>query len=403
MAREGRVGSSPRPDREGGADPGVPAPIRILHTSDLHLDGRFSGVIDPEIRTQRRWEHREVLRRIIDLAEEEDVHLLLFVGDLFDEATYGIETLLLMIDEFRRIHPRKVFIAPGLSDAYHRRSPYAALDWGDNVHIFRKNTFTSVFLPDFGARVYGIAPPGDRKEANLLRSFSPLKDDTVQIALHYGSNLDHIPEGAETPYPFKEKDAKATGVHYLALGGYPSFSKFGRRPVACYPGMPEGTGFDTPGEKVVVLAQVSRKRVSIRRHTVSARVFGEETVDLGGVGTVDGVVRAIEAALAGRDRPDAFIQVRLVGRPKPSLVLDPADLGQRVPVDHGLLQIVDETQTFPDWRAYSEEKTLAGELVRTMQKQANQDESGRRERVRDYGLVSLVGKRELRLRKPPSA
>lgn len=380
----------------------MPSPIKILHTSDLHLDSRFCGITDPGLRARRRREHREVVRRIVDLAREEDVDLLLFVGDLFEDSTYQFETIAYLVEEFRRMHPKPVFIAPGLSDAYHSRSPYSLFEWGENVHIFGKDTFSSLCLTEVGATVHGAASDREHLEENPLKGIQAVNDGSIEIGMVYGSNLDRVPEGAESPFPFHEQDARATGVHFLALGGYHTFQKFGKKPIGCYPGMPEGTGFSELGEKVVVLAELDGKKVTLQRRSVSQRTFDDVLVDLSGLEKVDAVVRTIEAALEGKDRADAVIRVRLTGRPGPSVPLDAEDLAERVHLERGILQIVDETWPVPDWHEVGRRKTLAGEFARAMQGKFEKEGSARYEKVRDYGLGALIGKGNLRLGKPPA-
>ena len=381
----------------------MPASIKILHTSDLHLDSRFVGITDPASRAKRRKEHHDVVKRIVDLALEEEVDLALFVGDLFEESTYQLDTISFLVEEFGRLHPRPVFVGPGLSDAYHRKSPYDIFDWGENVHIFTKSRFSSVSIPDLGVRVHGVAPDRDRIEANLLRGLRARGDGLLEIGMLYGSSLDRVPEAADCPFPFREADVGRTGVHYLALGGYHSFQRFGTGPVACYPGMPEGTGFDQLGEKVVIIAEASRKEVTLSQQSVAMLVFKEVTIDLTGLSTVDGVVRALEHAVAAQDSKEALVRVRMIGCPPPGVDLAPANLAHRIHVERGHLEVLDETGPAPDWEEIRKRKTLAGAFARVLQKKVDSKESARYEKVRDYGLSALTGKEELKLgRKPPS-
>lgn len=380
---------------------GVPKPLRFLHSSDLHLDCRFVGITDAGLRARRRREHREVVTRIVDLAEEEDVDLLLLVGDLFEESTYQHETISYLVEEFRRLHPRPVFIAPGLCDAFHSDSPYAIFHWGENVTVFEKPTFTSIPLPDLGVTVHGIAPDPDALESNPLRGLRVRQDDSIHLAMAYASNLDRAPEGAERPFPFHEGDVQETGVDYLALGGYHSFQKFGKSPLACYPGMPEGTGFEEAGRKVVVLVEVDEEEVTLRQRSVEGITFVDTEVDIEGVSTVDGVVRKLEEAVGKEEVTKALVRVRLRGSPDPSLSLDPLDLAHRVHLEEGQVEVFDETRIVQDWRQVGDRQNLAGQFARAMQKKIDSKESARHERVRDYGLSALLGKGKLRLRKPP--
>ncbi|MCZ6601718.1 MAG: DNA repair exonuclease, partial [Planctomycetota bacterium] len=339
----------------------MPGSVKILHTSDLHLDSRFVGISDRAVRARRRGEHCQVIRRIVNLATSESVDLILIVGDLFDETTYQLETISYLVDEFRRFQPKQVFIAPGLVDAHHSQSPYALFDWGENVHIFESSEFSSVSIPELGVKVHGIAPDREHLEANFLENLRADGDESIQIGMLFGSNVDRVPGGAETPFPFSDEDVKSTGLDYLALGGYHSYQRFGSNTVACYSGMPEPTGFDELGEKCVVLAEVSREKVQVSPRNISGLVFHELDVDISGISATDKLARRVTKALKGQDRGGSLIRVRLVGTPDPGIVIDPPVLIQRVHWVPGHLQIEDRTGAEPDWADIHRKSTLAGE------------------------------------------
>jgi DNA repair exonuclease SbcCD nuclease subunit len=54
------------------------SPLRVLHTTDLHLDGDGDGA------DAHRGGERLVFRRIVDRVLADRVDLLLIAGDLFD-------------------------------------------------------------------------------------------------------------------------------------------------------------------------------------------------------------------------------------------------------------------------------------------------------------------------------
>ncbi len=65
--------------------------VRILHAADLHLDSRFEA-LGAQKAALRRAEQRDMLRRIIELAEREKAQIVLLSGDLFDSDRAYYET-----------------------------------------------------------------------------------------------------------------------------------------------------------------------------------------------------------------------------------------------------------------------------------------------------------------------
>ena len=105
-----------------GGGPNIRPPIRILHTSDIHIAGD-----DPSM---------EGLRAVVAKALELDVDIVLVAGDLFDSSRVGDEAVALTLSELKRFG-RPVVVIPGNHDCVDERSIYHRVDLtsaGD--HIF---------------------------------------------------------------------------------------------------------------------------------------------------------------------------------------------------------------------------------------------------------------------------
>ena len=81
--------------------------VRILHTGDLHLDSPFA-CLSPEKSEERRRELRETFSRLVTLAREEQVDLLLIAGDLFDADYVTARTASRIIEEFAALAPTEI-------------------------------------------------------------------------------------------------------------------------------------------------------------------------------------------------------------------------------------------------------------------------------------------------------
>ena len=102
--------------------------LRILHTSDWHLGRTLEG-------TSRLAEQREFINTLCDLAEAEDVHLILVTGDVFDTFNPSAEAENLFFSALERLARggrRGVVVIAGNHDSPERlraASPLA-LDYG---------------------------------------------------------------------------------------------------------------------------------------------------------------------------------------------------------------------------------------------------------------------------------
>ena len=70
--------------------------MRILHTADWHIGKRLQGY-------HRLNEQRDVLQEIIELADAEDVDMVLVAGDLFDTFSPSAEAQDLLYDTLKRL------------------------------------------------------------------------------------------------------------------------------------------------------------------------------------------------------------------------------------------------------------------------------------------------------------
>ena len=132
--------------------------LKVLHGADFHLDSPFSG-LKPDAAARRRGEQRELLARLTDLAREREADLVLLSGDLLDGDLVFRETVQALARALGEI-PCPVFLAPGNHDWYGPQSPYAALEWPGNVHLFTGPELGAVRLPELGCTVWGGGRPG---------------------------------------------------------------------------------------------------------------------------------------------------------------------------------------------------------------------------------------------------
>lgn len=218
--------------------------LHILHASDFHLDAPFVS-LSPEKAARRRSEQRDLITRLTDLARTRGADLVLLSGDLFDSAdTYAETTQALARTLGRTGCP--VLISPGNHDFYGPHSPYAALAWPENVHIFTRPELEAVELPGLNCSVHGAAFISPARDDSPLSGFTAPADGRTHVGILHGDV-----DGKGRYGPVSTDEIAASGLAYLALGHIHTASglqKSGNTYWA-YPGCPEGRGFDELGDK----------------------------------------------------------------------------------------------------------------------------------------------------------
>ena len=95
------------------------APVRVVHTSDIHLGRRFPN-LDRDAEKLRSDDVVRVFNELVDYVIKNKVHLLLIVGSLFDKIHPSRETVSTALRAFGRIHDAlpdaRIVLTPGQED-----------------------------------------------------------------------------------------------------------------------------------------------------------------------------------------------------------------------------------------------------------------------------------------------
>ncbi|MFT7601796.1 MAG: exonuclease SbcD [Acidimicrobiales bacterium] len=213
--------------------------LRLLHTSDVHIDGFGVG--------EREAEHAEVclcpLHGLEKLAKEHDVDGVMVVGDLFDHARVSGTGVAAVYELLHRL-PGECVVMVGNHDVHDERSIY---------HRFRQAVdVTDVLLLDdhdgsdhdmFGGalRVWGRAMDEHSPQFKPLHGVVPRpEDDAWFIAMGHGHYIDED-EPSHRSSLITPSDIAATKADYVALGHWHVTTDVSQGPVsAWYCGAPSG-------------------------------------------------------------------------------------------------------------------------------------------------------------------
>ena len=260
--------------------------LKLLHTADWHLGRRFPMFNEDQERGLTR-ARRDVVGRILDLAESRGVDAVLCAGDLFDEPAPAEEWWSAVLDELRSRSDwaRPVFLLPGNHDPLLPNSVY------QTGHPFRESLPSYVHVIDREDYEFQISDQAVlystpcRSHAGQLDPTAciPMRepgDERIRIGLVHGQTFDM--EGHQTNFPIDPQAAKERGLDYLALGDTHAFRELqnaGEPPVV-YPGAPEQAKFgetDT-GHVAVVFFPLDRGRFAlVEKQAVGAWQWREQT------------------------------------------------------------------------------------------------------------------------------
>ena len=364
------------------------APLKILHSADLHLDSPFEGLSAGKA-AMRRSEQRELLQRLAALARQEDVDLVLLAGDLLDSDNSYFETGEELIRGLAAMGV-PVFIAPGNHDRYTPKSPWARLKLPENVHVFTDSAISGVTLPELSVCVYGAAFQ-EKHAGPMLRGFSAERREGLRNLLCL-----HGEVGArDSVYdPIREEELAASGMDYAALGHIHKASGLLRAGDTWYswPGCPEGRGFDEAGEKTVNLVTLSDEGCALETRCIAQRRYEILKVDVTGADPL----LAVHTSLPDETVRDVF-RIVLTGETdeSPDLTRLHAALSELF----FELQLRDETRPRGSLWERAGDDTLRGLFLKKLRARydAASDEQERRkiEQAARWGLAALDMREEV--------
>ncbi len=341
--------------------------------------------------TKRRWELRDALRRIVDLAIERQCNVITVGGDLYEHDRVTADTRNFLVDQFGRF-PGRVLVAPGNHDPYKPDSLYHRTDWPTNVHIFQSMAWQPVEFE--GVTFWGVGHTGPAIRDNLLRELRT-DPNSISVALLHGSDMRAVPDGKQTHAPFDPADVDACGARFVLLGHYHRMRVWPEKEPRCgYPGSPEPLDFGEEGTHYVLEVIIEEASVGVEALPVNSVCYRVERVYVGAMSSSDEVRDAIVRLAGASGRTDDILRVVLEGQVEPEIEIDAAALLNVTAECFRYLDVVDGTVPAFDLVMLGEERTTRGAFVRKLVKRidgaATDEERARLENALRYGLQAFA-------------
>ena len=372
--------------------------VRIVHTSDLHLDASFRATGVPSAHARERGiAHLEAFDRVVDLARAADAHVLLIAGDLF-EAAYTRPATVRHVAKKLQTWAKPVCIAPGNHDPIRADSVYSLAEWPENVTLFG-GRWSAVSFPDLGLTVHGRGFTEPEEHERLFDGLR-IESSALGVVVAHGSDESSRPDRHQPYRPFTVAELDRLPVAYVALGHFHGHAVLPtQRVAAAYSGSPIAQGFQDHRPHGALLVRLTQDSVDLELRSFPSRRFLSIDVDVTGCDTHAEVADRAHAALVERETAQDFVRLILRGTVPSDLDLDPEGMCERLAASAHVLELHDESAPEYDLEAVAEEGTVRGNFVRTLRARMQDAPDDERESIRRaiyYGLDAFTGRPQVR-------
>lgn len=189
-------------------------PLRLVHTSDVHLGGHQHGSLHDDLSCQ-------AFANVVELGNRQSADLLLIAGDFFDHGRVTEPIVRFAADQIARFAGRAVLL-PGNHDWIDEGGVYSRFDmeaWAPNLAIIRDSAGQTLALDGLDAVIWGKAYLEANFHHDPLAGLPTRLDDRWHIVIAHG----HFVPGHQSSDRTKlihEHEIHAAGGHwdYMAFG-----------------------------------------------------------------------------------------------------------------------------------------------------------------------------------------
>ena len=354
--------------------------MKIIHTSDLHLDSPLTSRLPAEKLRRRKRELLLGFERLISEARRIGASAIIIAGDLFDSENITEKSLNAVMDSVNRASDLHFYYVAGNHDA---RLFDGSREAPSNFHTFENDAFVIYELGE-GVCITGINKLSDSRFAALDGA---LRSNEINICVLHG-------ELRDKGYNEESVGRSALvghGIDYVALGHYHSYSseQLDSRLTAVYSGTPEGRGFDETGEKGYVLIEIAGGRLTHRFVPFASRKINIIPLPLDGMTEHGQILKRAEELLFPIPSED-MVRLELVGGFTPGLWKDPTAVCEKLGGRFFHFEVKDSSHPEIDPESFRNDKTLKGEFIRLVYADGSLDEK-KKQQIINCGIRALMG------------
>lgn len=351
-------------------------PVKILHTSDLHLEAKLDFL------GQKSQEHRKQLiktfKELIAKAVADKYDLVLIAGDLFDTPFPGESVKAEVIEGLKTLATHKIHLAliAGNHDRLEQGSVYFDKRFSEIspefIHIFNSPDQTDWAIPALDLTVYGVSLTKQKDNSSPLTKIQPKTTTRYSVGLLHGS-LDL--NSQNTNNPLNRNELARANFQYIALGDWHSSLQVSAKPAVWYSGSPELIHIDQAGAGSFLSVELDND-TKVTPVKIGRKESLKLTLDITGVKTLTDLGHRWRQ-LGIDNTQEKFIQLALTGVKDLTVKFSETEirefLAEKVYYlklrDTSKLELTDgELDNFP-------EEFLVGKYIRLLQKKKGEDYS----------------------------
>ncbi len=365
--------------------------VKILHTADIHI-GAAESFLKTEA-SKRRFETLLTFEKIIDLAIDRNVDVIVISGDLFDSNKIEAHFIDAVFEKIASCGKRVVFCG-GNHDPLNADSPFLNHNLPDNLFVLGKDdeciTFEDISLKCYGRSFTDVYLKGeecftiaaDKDYVNLMVQHGELKSD---LSSDYNSITPTF--------------VKSSGMDYIALGHVHKRTPIGKidGTYFAYCGCPEGQGFDELDQKGVYIGEIGRGVCNLAFVAASKRLHIHHKTDITDLCSNEEISQRILSELQneyGEDFRDNLYKIELTGEISPDVKLIKTEILSRLEAELYFVKVKDNSELKIDLDALAQEPSLKGIFVKKMlekQALADQNEKPIYRKALKLGLKAFAG------------
>lgn len=366
--------------------------VKILHCADLHI-----GALETSLGTLASSRQAETLitfEKIVELARESQVDIILIAGDLFNSNNVDKTFCDTVFERIANIPDISVVYAAGNHDPLNFDSPFRKHSLPKNLFVLdTKDSF--VEFPNLNARVYGKS----FKEVYMQGSprFSLETDDNfINLMCIHGDLRSDIGSDYNS---ITSEFIQNSGMDYIALGHVHKRSDIGKigNTFVAYCGCPEGQGFDELGEKGVYVGNVSKDCCNLQFISVAKRMHLAENVDITGLSSSSEIAEHILQTIKAKYPNNYFeniYKIILTGSIDDGVIISLAEINARLQESLYFSKMRDKTEIKIDFETLSQENTLKGVFVKNMLSRIENSDADEKEKLQyalNIGIKAFSG------------
>jgi DNA repair exonuclease SbcCD nuclease subunit len=370
--------------------------LKILHTADIHLGAKFSGLGNKG--ASQREQLIVTFKNVIATAVSEKVDIVLIAGDLFDSNQQAQRNIDLVMEQFNLLGSNNIPICliPGTHDSLDSSSIYRKVDFEGkcpNLKIFTDENMSCKEYPSLDLTVYGKPNLSNRSSVSPLKGLRRSTSSKFHIGMAHGSL--YIPDKiAEDDHVFRLEEVKTAGMDYLALGHWHRVYRCPTESPAWYPGPPEWIPGQTEKGEVLMVSISVAGEVEVEPKKLGLLDYDEVEIDMNEIQDL----AMLKSRISERASQNLIRKVTLKGLRDVEFIVNPEELESELGEKLFHLGVMDKSHPKSRDITEGEERLIANRFIRLMKGQIEGlegEEKDIAENALQYGMALLDGKEVL--------